>query len=162
MGSRYCVKFVHLLPWSVNMSEGYPGLTCPIMAAGSQPHRLINEPITITQTTRTQRPNRWFWLTGCTKIIPLHSCCVHMCPWCITLTGVITIMDVRQFSNSLHSFMVLCTLITSSPYTSIKWPWISLRKTWFGHRNWNTPLHFSRDPVSPFPMPLLLHVSWSS
>jgi hypothetical protein len=42
MGSRYCVKIARLMLLIVNISEVDPGLTCSIMAVGSQPLRLIN------------------------------------------------------------------------------------------------------------------------
>jgi hypothetical protein len=46
-----------------------------------------------------------------------------------------TCMFIQSFSNTLHHFLICCTLIMPSSYTSINWQSISMGETCFPHKN---------------------------
>jgi hypothetical protein len=87
----------------------------------------------------------------------LHSRCVHNRPSrADRQVRTSPCLCVRLFSNSVRHFVTWRTFITPSPFSFIIWRRISMRETYFTHKNRITYklLHGPK-----FPMSLPLHIN---
>ena len=67
-------------------------------------------------------------------------------------------MLIQPLFNPLHHFLICCTLIMLSPYTSVSWQWISLQETCFTHKI-KTHYWLFRGDRFPLLFPLYINLS---